>query len=374
MTLNRHFVTVFYQNFPTQNYRYTIQAERNQTLKTEEHRTISAAFVVSVLDKSNLPDEQKKSFLKRCEITPPVLNGGKYRVHPDQFARLCSLVSEATQDASMGHFRSRLKPEALVTMARYTRDGKNLQEAIERNIEFYNLFDTGFQLALTESGAYANYQMQADPQFPLSTWVYEQHLMVNHRFLCWLLGVQIPLIRVNLHYPQPAHSQEYHYLFHSEIRFQQVRTEMLFDRKLLALPTIRTQDSLETYLHHFPYRLLQAPNRDSSYTTQIRGYLKNALPQHAGYDEIAESLNLTPQTLRRRLACEGADFRQIKNELLRDLAISQLQTSDADIKTIAYQLGFSEPSAFIRSFRRWTGCTPSSYKQAYCHGVVDEAS
>jgi AraC-like DNA-binding protein len=31
---------------------------------------------------------------------------------------------------------------------------------------------------------------------------------------------------------------------------------------------------------------------------------------------------------------------------------------------VAYLLGFSEPSAFNRAFRRWTGETPRDYRRA----------
>jgi AraC-like DNA-binding protein len=76
-------------------------------------------------------------------------------------------------------------------------------------------------------------------------------------------------------------------------------------------------------------------------------------------------MNINPQTLRRRLRDEGCDYRQIKNELIRDMAIGYLTREDLEIKEIAYLLGFSEPSAFIRSFRKWTDTTPGSYRDEF---------
>ena len=328
-----------------------------------EQRTISAVFVKSILEKAPLSTEEKGRLLQRCDIPVSALHGGRSRVTPAQFARLSQVVTDATQDVAMGHYQNRLKPGVVHTMARYTRDADTLLQGVSRNVEFYNLFDSGFQLSLHQRDNFAFYRMEAEPGFEMTPWVCEHHLMVNHRFFCWLTGTPIPLLRVNLPYPEPEHVGEYHHLFHCEPRFNHGNAEIIFERRMLGLPILRERVELEDYLTRIPYEFLQIPSRDSSYTEQIRRYLKNALPHSPSYEQVAASLNIAPQTLRRRLANEGCDYRQIKNELLRDLAISLLSETEQDVKGIAYRLGFSEPSAFIRSFKRWTGSTPNNYRQ-----------
>ena len=70
---------------------------------------------------------------------------------------------------------------------------------------------------------------------------------------------------------------------------------------------------------------------------------------------------MSPQTLRRHLREEGTSFQELKDHLRRDLAIYQLG-SDLPIQRIAERLGFSEPSAFHRAFKKWTGLTPGAYR------------
>ncbi|MCP4755298.1 MAG: helix-turn-helix domain-containing protein [Proteobacteria bacterium] len=55
-------------------------------------------------------------------------------------------------------------------------------------------------------------------------------------------------------------------------------------------------------------------------------------------------------------------YRKILDETSRRLAVSYLQDGELSIAEIAYLLGFSEPSAFHRSFKRWTGRTPTEYR------------
>jgi len=73
---------------------------------------------------------------------------------------------------------------------------------------------------------------------------------------------------------------------------------------------------------------------------------------------------MSPQTLRRKLAAEGTSLREIRETVLRDAAVTALVQGEEPIAEIAERMGFSEPSAFTRAFRRWTGSPPSAYRSS----------
>jgi AraC-like DNA-binding protein len=77
---------------------------------------------------------------------------------------------------------------------------------------------------------------------------------------------------------------------------------------------------------------------------------------------VATALAVTRRTLTRRLAEEGASFRQILDEVRCDFACALLQDRSLSIGDIAFFLQYSEPAAFHRSFRRWTGQTPLTFR------------
>jgi AraC-like DNA-binding protein len=79
---------------------------------------------------------------------------------------------------------------------------------------------------------------------------------------------------------------------------------------------------------------------------------------------VAHRLHSSPQTLRRHLREEGSSFQELKDHLRRDLAIYHLGRDELSIQAITEQLGFSEPSAFHRAFKKWTGLTPGAYRAA----------
>ena len=81
-------------------------------------------------------------------------------------------------------------------------------------------------------------------------------------------------------------------------------------------------------------------------------------------EHIAARLHMSARTLRRRLQEHGARHKLLLDELRRELAIRYLSEERLEIAEVAFLLGFSEASAFHRAFKRWTGRTPSDYRES----------
>ena len=77
---------------------------------------------------------------------------------------------------------------------------------------------------------------------------------------------------------------------------------------------------------------------------------------------IARRLGMTLRALRRRLGELGSPLSALLDEVRNELACESLKDPDASIKHVAERLGFSEPSAFHRAFKRWTGFTPAQWR------------
>lgn len=83
--------------------------------------------------------------------------------------------------------------------------------------------------------------------------------------------------------------------------------------------------------------------------------LPNGLP---AMGDVARQLAMSARTLRRRLDAEGATFEEVRDRVLCELATAHLQDRRRSVEEVAFLLGFSEPRAFHRAFKRWTGRTP----------------
>jgi AraC-like DNA-binding protein len=102
---------------------------------------------------------------------------------------------------------------------------------------------------------------------------------------------------------------------------------------------------------------------DPPLTAQVKRVLHELLRNDEGHVEVvAKRLGITSRSLQRRLKDERATFAGIREDLRRDLAKRYLDDGLA-IAEISFLLGFSEPSAFFRAFKRWTGTTPRARAQ-----------
>jgi len=82
-------------------------------------------------------------------------------------------------------------------------------------------------------------------------------------------------------------------------------------------------------------------------------------------EHLAKRLHMSARTLHRRLAAEGTTFRSVVTKLRMELAERALREPHLPIGEIAFRLGFSEPSAFHRAFKRWTGWQPLAYRRVH---------
>jgi AraC-like DNA-binding protein len=81
-------------------------------------------------------------------------------------------------------------------------------------------------------------------------------------------------------------------------------------------------------------------------------------------DAVAKRLAIGRKTLYRSLRAEGTSFENVLLELRHRLALEYLCESKFTISEVAYLVGFSEPAAFSRAFKRWTGLSPRDFRKS----------
>ena len=75
---------------------------------------------------------------------------------------------------------------------------------------------------------------------------------------------------------------------------------------------------------------------------------------------IARTLAVSQRTLQRRLADEGTTYQAVLDDVRREMAERHLHDTALAIAEISFLLGYSEPAAFHRAFKRWHGVTPQT--------------
>lgn len=107
--------------------------------------------------------------------------------------------------------------------------------------------------------------------------------------------------------------------------------------------------------------------RELEATKSVRGKVESLLMPvlhkgDASMDAIAGKLAMSRQTLFRRLKDEGTTFEKVLDALRHRLALDYLGARKVSVNETAYLVGFSDPAAFSRAFKRWTGTTPKAMR------------
>jgi len=147
-----------------------------------------------------------------------------------------------------------------------------------------------------------------------------------------------------------------------------------FARDVWRLPLRRREPALRRVLEgHAREVSARAPAVVDSVSDRVRGVLAAGLgrgEQNVG--DVARRLAVAPRTLQRRLAAEGVSFQELVDATRRETAERLLADASLAVAEIAYLLGFSEPSAFHRAFKRWVGLTPHEFRTDHRDSRVAE--
>ena len=83
---------------------------------------------------------------------------------------------------------------------------------------------------------------------------------------------------------------------------------------------------------------------------------------HMHIDDAASEMGTSRRTLQRRLAEHGFDWRGLVEQYRFRNAIRMTAETDTKLIDLAHELGYTDQANFGRAFRKWTGVSPSSYR------------
>lgn len=171
-------------------------------------------------------------------------------------------------------------------------------------------------------------------------------------------------MEVRFPHTAPLDISEHQRLFGCKLQFGWERSELVFARDLLDAPLVKADPTLQAILEAQVVSVIEKLPKGEATTDAVRRHLAGELGKgQPTLEQIAPRLHMSPRTLHRRLDDEGTSFRKILSEVRRELASRHLMERRLAIGEIAFLLGFSEPSAFHRAFKRWTGHAPLIYRK-----------
>jgi AraC-like DNA-binding protein len=169
---------------------------------------------------------------------------------------------------------------------------------------------------------------------------------------------------VRFAHPAPADRSAHDAFFGCAVEFEAGENALELREEDLALALPRADAQLGAYLRESANRALAKRGPDSP-LDRVRAIIAEELARGVPeIDAVASRLGTSGRTLRRRLEQHDTTFRDIVDATRAELARAYVADRRMPLAEVAFVLGFSEPSAFHRAFKRWTGTTPAAFRAA----------
>ncbi|WP_319240145.1 AraC family transcriptional regulator [uncultured Propionivibrio sp.] len=177
------------------------------------------------------------------------------------------------------------------------------------------------------------------------------------------IGHRLEPLEVTLRRPQPADTSPWRVFFGCKVRFGADEDSFLLDGETAnaPLPTVNVPLA-NTFDAILTEQLATVFNDDI--VSRCKAFLLRELTSgEPSAAALALALCMSQRSLQRRLAALGLTFQGILDETRHELARRYLDDSSKSVTEITFLLGFSEQSAFTRAFRRWSGMSPTGYRE-----------
>lgn len=195
---------------------------------------------------------------------------------------------------------------------------------------------------------------------------------VNEFFLAMILlhgqllsRTRFKTLRVWFANPRPADLSELQQIFGtSNFEFAASSSGLAVDERARTLPIVSSDQPLHAVLEGMLAKYLPSPKRNDP-VIRTRRLIAETLHQRVpSIDWVARTLGVSVRTLQRQLDAERWTFRSLTEDVRAELARVYVADENRAIGEIPYLLGYAEPRHFFRSFKRWTGTTPTEFRRS----------
>jgi AraC-like DNA-binding protein len=315
------------------------------------------------------PDQLLAASGARCRFAE-LTRGDNPELPIDAFVRINRLCN-----ATLRAYHARTTGETCMTeeqfrlLCRCLINGGTLRQAIALTQAFFAMFDgrIGYLwLEETRGAATLFIDLRRVIRSEAIVTLDSYGLAVMHMLYGWLIDRPIRLDSVGLACARPLRNALCLSLFDCDLHFDQAANSLCFASDYLDQPTVRTHNELAEFLCMFPFDLTLTSYRSKPLAEQVYVVMMNhygSSHQLPSIDAVAAIFGVTSSTLRRRLAEDGSAYSKIRKRCQLNVAADFLRRADMTVDEIARLSSFSEPAAFRRAFRHWTGKSPTAYRQ-----------
>jgi len=298
-----------------------------------------------------------------AEISPDVLNNPEGRIPVSKMSRLWELAVDATGDEAFGLSVPRfVQPTTFHALGFSLMVSATLRDAWQRTQRYYKVVSDVLDIHIEEYETESALCYVTIPGKGYAKEAIDAFIATMVNLSTEISGGSAQPTRIEFERVEPANRTRFETAFPCDIYFGTGRNQIYFTNEDLDRPlatanrdiALKNDEVVQSYLS----RLLK-----QSLAKQVTEKIIISLSMGEPNQEvIANSLHMSSRSLQRKLKEETTSFRQLLEDVRKDLAKNYLACSQQSVIEIAYQLGFQDPSNFTRAFKRWFSLSPSAFR------------
>lgn len=169
--------------------------------------------------------------------------------------------------------------------------------------------------------------------------------------------------KIHFRFSAPDDMSRLTQIFGPNLFFDRPRTSSWLNNYDLNTTINSSNPYLLEVLKNHTEELYQSAMKQTDLLAKVRHFIACAIgTDKCSAEAIAQQVFMSRRNLTRRLSERNTSFRELKNEVVLEIAQKALSETDTQISEIANQLGFSESSSFYRSFKSMKGVSPKNYR------------
>jgi AraC-like DNA-binding protein len=326
--------------------------------------SIGQSTVVSLINMLLREGIAQSCILEAAGLSEDILIDQEARLPLSHYNRLWEFAVSRTGDVSLGlKSGTRRDVSDMGIVGHVVYNSENLAQGLEQYIRLFDVVNDAICLSLSSDDK--NCALSFVHKYPEHYCIpdIERSLVLAlYRTRQWI-GQELSLEAAHFSHKAPAYESVYRRIFGCPVYFNQSECKLVFARNYLQLQSRATNPYVQRAALQYANGLLDRI-RKLSLAEQVKAclYRDNAIAD-VTVDRVASRLNMSKQTLYRKLKLEGLFFQRLVESVRFDKARQMLSQSGLSTSEIALLLGFSELSAFSRAFKRWSGMSPKRYRE-----------
>jgi AraC-like DNA-binding protein len=274
--------------------------------------------------------------------------------------RFWDAAEKVSQNADIGLYIGSLMPPFRGQVLEYLfLSSPTFGEGLERTLRYNHLATDALQFHLRVEGEVA---ILSGLEHPVRHYLEHATCIVLH-FLQQVSDGDFQPLRIEFCHHQGASEEDYQRIYGCPVTLGAQEGAIYFDARLLMRSSLAAEPELLAMHEQLAAGKL-ADLKRREFLLKLERELGGLLEKgEASLGSLAGKLGISTRNLRTELESAGTSFKIVLNQYRERLACRLLARTSEPLDQIIYLTGFSEPAAFTRAFKRWTGETPTAYRK-----------